>query len=207
HGIYPGFGPKLAWNAFPYTRGDQRILEALNILFPGSLGDVDLTMRPDRQPGNPAWEDPDYMHTESLRLVASPYGDIADVLLSNAQPEVLNSYPVLLVVGEFAPNQSLAERLTQYVEKGGTLIIDQAAQRAGILTTALASRLPSPPRDSFARKRQGHGAVVVVASSKAGQPTAERPLAKVMSQVGQEIVPLEVSGRVETLYNRTKDGW
>jgi len=23
HGIYPGFGPKLAWNAFPYTPGDR----------------------------------------------------------------------------------------------------------------------------------------------------------------------------------------
>src|SRR5206468_4170813 len=125
----------------PYTPGDQRILDALNVLFPGSLGDVDQLERPDRQPGNPAWKDPDYMHTESLRLVASPYGDIADVLLSNARPQVLNSYPVLLLVGEFVSNQPFAERLTQYVEKGGTLIIDQAAQRDVILPTALASRL------------------------------------------------------------------
>ena len=49
--------------------------------------------------------------------------------------------------------------------------------------------------------------MVVVASSKPGQPTAERPLAKVMSQVRHEIVPLEVSGRVETIFSRTKDGW
>jgi len=28
-----------------------------------------------------------------------------------------------------------------------------------------------------------------------------------MSQVRQEILPLEVSGRVETIFNRTKDGW
>src|SRR5205823_4785437 len=119
----------------------------------------------------------------------------------------LNSYPVLLVVGEFAPNQSFAERLTQYLEKGGTLIIDQAARRDGILPAALISRLPSPLPDSYVRIRQGRGAVVVVASSKAGQPTTERPLAKVMSQVRHELVPLEVSGRVETLYNRTKDGW
>ena len=114
---------------------------------------------------------------------------------------------VLLLVGEFPPNQPFAERLTQYVEKGGTLIIDQAAQRDGILPTALASRLPSPPPDSYVRIRQRRGAVVVVASSKPGQPTTERPLARVMSQVRQEIVPLEVSGRVETIFNRTKDGW
>jgi hypothetical protein len=207
HGIYPGFGKKLAWNAFPYTHGDQRILDALNVLFPGSLGDPEQPERPDRQPGNPAWKDPDYMHTESLRLVRSPYGDIVDVLLSNAQPEVLNSYPVLLLAGEYAPDQAFAERLTRYVEKGGILLIDQADQRNGIFPTALVSRLPSPPPGGYARFRMGRGAIVVVASSNPGHPTTERPLAKVMSQVRQELVPLEVSGRVETLYNRTKDGW
>src|SRR6266403_646844 len=46
-----------------------------------------------------------------------------------------------------------------------------------------------------------------VPSWKPGQPTTERPLAKVMSHVRQEIVPLEVTGRVETIFNRTKDGW
>ena len=82
HGIYPGFAPKLSWNVFPYTPGDQQILDALNVLFPGSLGDPDQPERADQQPGNPSWKDPDYMRTETLRLVASPYGDIADVLLA-----------------------------------------------------------------------------------------------------------------------------
>ncbi len=207
HGIYPGFGKKLSWDAFPYTPGDQRILDALNVLFPGSLGDPDQPERPDRQPGNPAWKDPEYMHTEALRLVASPCGDVADVLLANVSAEVLRSYPVLVPVGEFAPDSGLAEKLGQYVSGGGTLLLDEADKARGLLPKEIAGKLGTPAPNGEARVPYGKGEVFVLASSKAEQPTAERPLSKALAALTRDLIPFTVSGRVETLYSRTETGW
>jgi hypothetical protein len=207
HGIYPGFGPKLAWNVFPYAPGDQRVLDALNVFFPGSLGDPEQPERADRQPGNPSWTDPEYMHTEALRLVACPYGDIADVLLSNARSEVLKAYAVLILAGEHVPNQELIHRLDEYVAHGGTLVLTDAERNKGVLPASLAARLPMPPQDGYARARYGRGVVVVLAPGKAGMATAERPLAKALGCLQRELIPLDVSGQVETLYNRTAEGW
>lgn len=207
HGIYPGFGGKLSWNVFPYTPGDQRILDALNVLFPGSLGDPEQPERPDRQPGNPEWKDPEYMHTEALRLVASPCGDIADVLLANASSEVLRSYPVLVLAGEFSPDSHLAQRLDQYVSCGGTLILDEAYKAVGLLPKELAEKVGAPDSNSQTRVQYGQGEVVVLASSKPDQPTAERPLAKALAAIAHDPIPFSVTGRVETLYNRTETGW
>ena len=81
HGIYPGFGEKLAWNAFPYSPGDQRILNLWETFFPDSL-DVQVK------------------RNEKGYLVASPYGDILDVILNNAPDAILAAYPVLLLAGE-----------------------------------------------------------------------------------------------------------
>ena len=207
HGIYPGFGRKLSWNAFPYTPGDQRILDALNVLFPGSLGDPNQPERPDRQPGNPAWKDPEYMHTEALRLVASPCGDIADVLLANAPADVLRSYPVLVTVGDFTADGGLSQRLDQYVSDGGTLLLDAADRATGLLPKELAERLVVSEPNGNTRIQHGKGEVYVLDSSSPKQPTAERPLAKALAAVTHDLIPFTVSGRVETLYNRTETGW
>lgn len=206
HGIYPGFLPKTTWNAFPYQPGDQFILDALNALFPGSLGDPDQPERPDRQPGDPTWKDPEYMRTEALRLVASPHGDIADVLLANAPESVLRSYPVALLAGEFAPDAALARRLAAYVRQGGTLVVDPVARRSGLLASVAAIREPAAGKP-YSRVALGKGAVISLAASRPGEPTASRPLSRVLAQLRRELVPIEVTGRVETLLNRTRDGW
>jgi len=219
HGIYPGFGPKATWNAFPYTSGDQQILDTLNALFPGSLGDPAQPERPDHQPDDPSWTDPDYMHTEALRLVASPYGDITDVLLANARPETLRGYPAILVAGDHLPDAGLARRLEDYVNQGGTLLGESDGLRK-ILPSRLAARLHSSPdlnrQDAktprnalrgFTRIRHGRGAIVVLASSPAVGPTADRPMSRAIEEAARELIPFRISGRLETLYNRTKDGW
>jgi len=142
HGIYPGFLPKKTWHAFDYRPGDQRILDALNAFFPGSLGDPDQPERPDRQPGDPAWKDPEYMRTEALRMVASPHGDIVDVLLNNASSDVLRSYPAIVLAGEFSADKALRERLTEYVRSGGHLVTDTVVLRSGVLKIIHRSRKP-----------------------------------------------------------------
>lgn len=207
HGIYPGFGRKLSWNVFPYAPGDQRILDALNVFFPGSLGDRAQPERADRQPGNPAWKDPDYMHTEALRLVASPFGDIVDVLVDTAAPEVLRQYPVLVLAGSFSSNNQLANRLTRYVAGGGILILDQAEIESGVLPPEFLAKLRGASSTDTKPLRFGKGEVHVLTSTEPGQPTADRPLARTLRGLLPRFLPLEVSGRVETLYGRTTNGW
>lgn len=207
HGIYPGFGDKLAWNALPYTRGDQAILDALHALFPGSTGDPAQPERADRQPLDPTWTDPDYMHTEALRMVASPHGDIADVLLSSAPEAVLRAYPVAVLTGDYRPSAALAGRLGRYVARGGTLVLDRATLARGVLPVATARGLPSPPAGGFARAARGQGAVVVMADCGPETPTASRPLSRVLARARGELIPIAVTGTLETLYNRTRDGW
>lgn len=187
HGIYPGFGEKLAWNAFPYSPGDQRILDLWETFFPDSL-DVQVK------------------RNEKGYLVASPYGDILDVILNNAPDAILASYPVLLLAGEVTQGALLAERLRQYVRQGGTLLLSEADAKRGAVARALKLKpdMPGAVGPDYARVRRGRGAVVVY---RKDGPVGAGALAKLLAQVRDELVPLRISGGFESLYNRTADGW
>jgi hypothetical protein len=187
HGSYPGFGDKLAWNAFPYSPGDQCILDLWETFFPDSL-DVQVK------------------RNEKGYLVASPYGDILDVILNNAPDAVLASYPVLLLAGEVAPDALLAERLRKYVHQGGTLLLCEAdAKHAAIARVLkLKPEMPGAVGPGFAWVRRGRGTVVIY---REDGPVGAGDLATVLAQLRDELVPLQISGRLESLYNRTADGW
>ncbi len=184
HGIYPGFGENLTWNAFPYTQGDQRILDVWDILFPDS---IDVMTKPD----------------ETGYLVASPFGDIIDVLLTNAPDAILASYPVLVLAGELTDAAALAPRLRAYVKKGGTLILSKADATRPQLAHALNTYAVNEPPE-YTRYRLGRGVVVVYAESGTGEA---RPLFKILANVRNELVPFRISGKIESLFNRTADGW
>jgi hypothetical protein len=187
HGIYPGFGEKLAWNAFPYTQADQRILDLWETFFPDSL-DVQVK------------------RNEKGYLVASPCGDILDVILNNAPDAILASYPVLLLAGEVTQDALLAERLRQYVRQGGTLLLNKAdAQRTPIAhALKLKPDMLSAGGLASVNVHRGRGAVVVY---REDGPAGAGTLAKLLAQIRDELVPLSVSGGFESLYNRTVDGW
>lgn len=106
HGVYPGFEEKLAFNAFPYSKGDTMTWELLDLFFPGG------------------WET--MGRQEEGALVNGPYGDTCDVLLQNASQEVLNSYPVLILSGDIAFSSEEILRYTSYVAQGGTLVLNSA---------------------------------------------------------------------------------
>ena len=187
HGIYPGFGEKLAWNAFPYTAADQRILDLWETFFPNSL-DVQVK------------------HNENGYFVASPYGDILDVILNNAPDAILASYPVLLLAGEVAQDVLLAERLRQYVRQGGTLLVNESDAQRTVIARALKLKPEMLSAVGLATMsvRRGRGTVVVY---REDGPASAGALAKLLAKVRDELVPLRVSGRFESLYNRTADGW
>lgn len=187
HGIYPGFGEKLAWNTFPYSPGDQRILNLWETFFPDSL---DVQAKPN----------------ENGHLVTSPYGDILDVILNNAPDAILASYPVLLLAGEVTQEALLAERLRKYVRQGGTLLLSEADAKRPDMTRALRLKPDRLRADGlgYVRVRLGRGAVVV---HREDGPVGAGALAKLLAQLRDELVPLQISGRLESLYNRTADGW
>ena len=62
-------------------------------------------------------------------LSNSPYGDIYDAILPNTPEkpvsiDVLNKYKVSIMLGRYAKNKALADRLMEYVKEGGTLLVN-----------------------------------------------------------------------------------
>ena len=187
HGIYPGFGKRRAWDIFPYERGDQRILDIWDIFFPGSI-------------------DVQEKRNEKGYLVSSPMGDILDVLITTASEEVIASYPVLLLAGELTEDPQLASRLAKYIQRGGLLLLCENDAKLPWLRTSLTLNLPLKPEEKtgYIRQPVGDGAVVVYSERGTGD---ERPLMRILKALMHELVPIDVSGNVEYLLNRTADGW
>jgi hypothetical protein len=102
-------------------------------------------------PGGKAWnrykyERPDWMLDSFMFTIAphnpngtregnegclsnSTYGDIYDAILPNTPEKpvslnVLNKYKVAIMLGSYAKDKALAERLMEYVKNGGTLLIN-----------------------------------------------------------------------------------
>jgi hypothetical protein len=74
---------------------------------------------------------------QARRLETSPYrpmadsrwGDIFDVLMDAAPGDVLQQYPVLVVLGPVALDASLRDRLRDYAEAGGTVVMAAGVAR------------------------------------------------------------------------------
>lgn len=187
HGIYPGFGPKRAWDEFPYKRGDQRILDIWEMFFPSS---VVVQGR-----GN-----------EQGYLVHSPFGDTVDVLLTNASADVLASYPVLLIAGELQEDEAFAIRIRQYMQSGGVVLLaENDCQRSWLRQVLALNELPPlDEKRGYARIPQEKGAIIVYAERGKGD---DRPLARLLNRLRDELLPVRVTGKVEYLVNRKPEGW
>lgn len=74
------------------------------------------------------WPDGYPLDTDSdeAQLVSSPYGESFDFLLQNAEQQVLNSYPALILSGNLSLSDEEVARYTAYVEQGGTLVLNKA---------------------------------------------------------------------------------
>ena len=113
---------------------------------------------------------------------------------------------MLLLAGEVTQEALLAERLRKYVHQGGTLLLSEADAKHTTIarTLKLKPDLLRVARPGHARVRLGRGAVVVY---REDGPVGAGVLANLLAQVRNELVPLQISGRLQSLYNRTKDGW
>lgn len=129
-----------------------------------------------------SWGDPAHFGTyggrdENAQQVASPYGDTMDVLLQNADSRVLNSYPVLILSGDLVLSEEERDRLVAYVQQGGTLVMN----------TAYAVQFPD--FDYRGGQVWTYGPDYDVTELKG-----------ILAELYRELVPFEVSGKVQTLY-------
>jgi hypothetical protein len=92
------------WGNRPYEAGDYFTDAVLDLLYPG-------------------YQDSSYFHDESGFIAATPFGDIADCLLSDAPLWALERYAVILVAGELGGGCEVRDKLQAYAERGGHLVI------------------------------------------------------------------------------------
>ena len=92
------------WGNRPYEAGDYLTDAVLDLLYPG-------------------YQNSSYFHDESGFLAPTPYGDIADCLLSDAPLWALDRYAVVIVAGELGGGREVRDKLQAYAERGGHVVI------------------------------------------------------------------------------------
>jgi len=91
------------WGGMPYEAGDYLTHNLLSLLYPG-------------------YEDASYFRDERGFLSPTPFGDIADCLLSDAPDWVLRQYGLVIMAGALTHSIELQEKIIAYVTGGGHLL-------------------------------------------------------------------------------------
>ena len=93
------------WGYLPYDSGDYLTHSVFSMLYPG-------------------YEDSAWYHDERGTICNTPYGDMADVLHSDATSWVMKQYGVVVAAGNlFTADAELRDKLDTYVSSGGTFIV------------------------------------------------------------------------------------
>lgn len=168
------------WGILENTPGDLETRDLFQQqLFPGS----DHIHRP-ADPVNP----------EKSYLRATPYGEMFDVILSNAGSDLLSSYPVLLLVGDHDFDARFIARLFDALRAGSRLLVHKRHAKA--------------LGEDFERL-QGTGAVEVLETWK--NPATKKPAALSntrLAQLRDAWLPVRIEGDpVQYQINRTSSGW
>lgn len=176
---YNGFMDK-PWGILDPTPGDREARDLFDHqLFPGS----DHIHTP-----------PDPTNPEASYLRPTPYGEIFDVLLSGAPPEVLPAYPAILLAGDHDFEPGFLSELEKSLRRGSRVL----------MTTRHRAAL-GPEFDRLAR--QGNLEVLEPEIHPAtGRPAAISPAR--LEALAREHLPVSVEGDpVQFAINRTRDGW
>jgi len=198
HGRWSVWGKP--WGRLEETSGDKMTERFFDQLFPGQS----------QGPGK-----------EERYLCSSPYGDTFDVLVNNAARSSWRAYPVILAVGDIPWTPDDIQFLQGYVRDGGILAMNEINiagwDRAYL---GVASEGFTPTGDAQAvlksiagkalliRRDIGKGSVLV--SSRNPEPHRNQEMAfpnELLVSLAKKYLPLKIESDVETLINRTKDGW
>lgn len=92
------------WGNRPYEAGDYLTDAVLDLLYPG-------------------YQNSSYFHDESGFITPTPFGDIADCVLTDAPLWALDRYAVVIVAGELGGGREVRDKLQAYAERGGHVVI------------------------------------------------------------------------------------
>ncbi len=182
------------WGRLDETPGDRMTERFFDQLFPGQS----------QGPGK-----------EERYLCPSPYGDTFDVLVNDADRTAWSAYPVILALGDIPWTAADIAFLQRYVQDGGVLVLNELhldGWDRNWLGLASAGFAPAKgarivlrgtddqPLIIHRRVRKGH---VLVARYRPDTPYPE----ELLRSLAARYLPFRVDGDVQTLINRTKDGW
>ncbi|MDR1440445.1 MAG: hypothetical protein LBJ10_10780, partial [Clostridiales bacterium] len=91
-----------AWGNQPYDEGDYQTHALFNLLYPG-------------------YEDAGFFRDERGFMAATPFGDMFDVLLSDAEAPVLKSYNRIVLSGGYGLGPEEFDKIRDFAEGGGTV--------------------------------------------------------------------------------------
>ena len=137
---YHGWDPRdhRIWGgAFPYGPGEQMLDNFFNLVFPGHERGFyhDEWRKPGQPPQLPyvhaipdarkaMAEGLDTRPLEKGMLAPSTWGDAFDVVLEDCPLDVLQEYPLLMLLGAIKLTPALRDKLDAYVRGGGTAIVN-----------------------------------------------------------------------------------
>ncbi|MBQ8684167.1 MAG: hypothetical protein IJ518_06610 [Clostridia bacterium] len=176
----PGLRHDKAFGYFKNTAGDEMTRDFFKNLYAGA--------------GFFTWEDYFSQAPEQMHQLNTPYGDTHDVITHTASQKVLNSYPVLVLMGDIAFTPEEVGRYEAYVEQGGTLVMN----------TAYLPYFESFRAEYKGAARQdipsGEGTVIVY-----GPDYSVEALDAILKEQIKKHIPFTLSDEVEYLVN-VKDG-
>ncbi len=151
------------WGSLPWGPGDWLTHGVLGTLYPG-------------------YEDASYYHDERGFLAPTPFGDMADCLLSDAPEWVLGQYGLIVVAGELQPGLEIRDRLRDRVHAGGCVWVTGAPAVGLVPGLALGAGPVPVPAGVTVSWPDGHETPEPSAWSRyelTAAPTATRVLARV----------------------------
>ncbi len=98
--------PHVCWASVAFERGDFLTHGVLDMIYPG-------------------YTESGFFHDERGFNSPTPYGDIADCLLSDAPLWLLKEYPMIVLAGPLEPSLELSDTLAAYVAAGGHLVLTE----------------------------------------------------------------------------------
>lgn len=102
--LYAGEDGFRVWGTMPYEASDYFAHGVFSLLYP-------------------EYEAASFYHDEHGFNADTPFGDIADSILSDASPEFLSRYPVVVLCSKMRSSRELADTLAKYVAGGGHLVM------------------------------------------------------------------------------------
>lgn len=168
------------WGILQPTPGDREIRDLFDHqLFPSS----------DHIHTNPFPDNPEFSY-----LRPTPYGEVFDVLLTSVPPEVLPSYPVILLAGDVEFSPAFLTELEKALRRGSRVLITSRQREA------LGPEFP---------RVQQQGKLEVVNSWT--NPATGRSTAVSNERLGELVLqhlPIEISGDpIQYQINRCRTGW